>query len=602
MTKEKETGMKSTYHICAACFRYVVPFQLTGSFAAACETVEGGQPQSIWQRRVVSSKGPESDLYDYIKNELRFENETDPPGEERIGCEWTHRQGVTAKRKKARALAHLLYFPNGITGKDTTLPACREVSIADAGLVLYRNGLGFLWYELSLPLDEMNAEEVKLFQNKGKELNRRTRTCLWQKCTDRPGIGAVLGQNAAGETMYITPFSLGMWIKDLLEPVGVHFLASRAAAYESMMKSSMDGLASLANEKIVAEPYVAAKYRENEAPDKAILFTYAALIPEAMQNAADGAENEELAAIPEEGMQQDDMPQGTGDEADDVRERETLAYHLTNAYKDSYHFSSEILQEMKRPFDRVLWYATKEGAAYLAWPEQDNRRVFETVIPGKIRGDYFTLYLKTLYQSFALLLYAQQIQREIPAAHVTPITESQNTKITELFEEINLFLTKSMATSVSHIHHQSEFYIYLKKQLHVHDDVKSVTAGLNALEALQKEQRRREENERLTREWQAEQQRDREEQAERQRQEDREKESDAKIQAIMGLFALLGISSAFVDCFDFIGKFSAGGEWSQMDTATRWIEGGFFAVIGIISVVAAIFAVLAIIDAWRKKK
>jgi len=39
-----------------------------------------------------------------------------------------------------------------------------------------------------------------------------------------------------------------------------------------------------------------------------------------------------------------------------------------------------------------------------------------------------------------------------------------------------------------------------------------------------------------------------------------------------------------------------------MDTATRWIEGGFFAVIGIISVVAAIFAVLAIIDAWRKKK
>jgi uncharacterized membrane protein len=136
---------------------------------------------------------------------------------------------------------------------------------------------------------------------------------------------------------------------------------------------------------------------------------------------------------------------------------------------------------------------------------------------------------------------------------------------TQLLGEINLFLAKSMATSVSHIHHQSEFYVYLKQRLRVHEDVKSVTSGLDALASLQRKQN--------------------EEQA--------QKSSD-QIQAIMGLFALLGISSALVDGFDFITRFFDGENWSQLGIAARCIESVFMAVILIVSVVAIHFAVKAI--------
>lgn len=211
----------------------------------------------------------------------------------------------------------------------------------------------------------------------------------------------------------------------------------------------------------------------------------------------------------------------------------------------------------------MIWYATQEGAAYFAWPAEDNQQTFLKYIPGKIRRDYFTLYIKTLYQSFSLLVYAEKIQNGISI-------EKGNS---DLFAEINLFLTKSMATSVSHIHHQSEFYVYLNRQLRVKEDVESVTAGLSALEAVWTEKRNREES-----------------------------KSDAKLQAIMGLFALLGISSAFADCYGFIDELVNGQIWQNLDQLQRYMTAGFMGLIALISLLALKFSIKAVIDAFSKKE
>ena len=80
-----------------------------------------------------------------------------------------------------------------------------------------------------------------------------------------------------------------------------------------------------------------------------------------------------------------------------------------------------------------MWYATQEGAAYISWPENDNLEVFTSLIPSKMRVDYFTLYMKNLYQSFSLLLYAEKIQKEIPAVQIRQERE-ENNRISELFE------------------------------------------------------------------------------------------------------------------------------------------------------------------------
>ncbi len=83
--------------------------------------------------------------------------------------------------------------------------------------------------------------------------------------------------------------------------------------------------------------------------------------------------------------------------------------------------------------------------------------------------------------------------------------------------------------------------------------------------------------------------------------EDREKRRDEKTQAIMGLFALLGIFSAFLDGFDLVGKFSPGGEWSQLNGATLYVTIVFIAIAAIISIIATIFAVKAIIAAFKDR-
>ena len=73
--------------------------------------------------------------------------------------------------------------------------------------------------------------------------------------------------------------------------------------------------------------------------------------------------------------------------------------------------------------------------------------------------------------------------------------------------------------------------------LRIHEDVKSVTSGLNALDSLQREKLQKEESKR-----------------------------DAKVQAGVGMLSVLAIASALTDLYDFIGKFAAGTQdgWHEM--------------------------------------
>ncbi len=571
--------MGNVYDVNSSCLRYIVPFKYSGAFEDAVSKVEAqqenkpnkqGDYQKHWERRKSTLDGPESDLYGYVRNEYRFENDTDVLAEQKTGCEWLFWKSAEAEGKKGKKVKELLYYPEPIKRDNSELPKAWNISVINLGLMIFRNGLGFVWYEIEVPKKGIDSNELKRFQNIIRELNRGDASVLWEKQISNvePDFGVVLEEKPDNYRAYMIPFLLGYWVNDIVSYLNVTYLAERKNSYESMIKKSMQSVRGLPNVKISNEN--ASNVVTCNLPDKAILFTYVSFGSRTAEN--------------------------------DLENKYSLIFHITNGYKDSYHFSSEVKSEIKRPFDNAFWYATQEGAAYLSWPVADNKEVFDSLIPSKVRTDYFALYLKVLYQSFSLLVYAEKIQAEISAVNGKYLTEPLDKRITELFGEINLFLTKSMATSVSHIHHQSEFYVYLKNQLRVHDDVKSVTSGLNALDILQREQRQREESKRVQEAWQEEQRRDREAQEERAKREEREKKSDGKIQAIMGLFALLGISSALVDCFDFISKFDAeNGDFWDLLCATQGWEIAFFVVIGIISIIAIVVSVKAIFDAFRNR-
>lgn len=567
--------MGCLYDVSSTCMRYIVPFKYSGTFEEAFSSVEDQheysgcsnvEKQALWVRTkpildcledCEGVRNTESELYEYIRNEFRFKNDSGHLEEEKAGCEWLYwkskeleqindkektvdenqtgdnKKRLNKNRTSKSIIKELLYFTEKINRDCLSIPKIWNISITNLGLRIFRNGVGFVWYEIEIPSSSINSNELIKFQNIIRELNNGEASVIWEKVTTEvePLFGVVLEDN---NDTYITPFSFGYWINGVIDFLHVTYFAERKNLYIETIRKSMEnickkvqyeeGVASLSG--VINNSYCYDNICEDNLPDKAMLFTYASF----------GRRNSE----------------------DNLCDKYTLTYHLTNGYNDSYHFSEEVIAEIKRPFDNAFWYATKEGAAYLVWPEYDNKKVFDKVIPCKVRNDYFTLYLKVLYQSFSLLKYAEKIQTEIPAIDSECSAEQLYEIIRKLFSEINLFLTKSMATSVSHIHHQNEFYIYLKKQLRVHDDVKSVTAGLNALDMIERQQRDREESK-------------------------REKESDGRIQRTMNALAVLGIFSALADCCGFVANFDTNdGAYARMSERLKYFEIVCIAIIFII--------------------
>ena len=433
--------MSITYDINSMCLRYIVPFRINESFEQAYKKVESqrekirkkdkvtgekrftGEYKNVWSRKVITMDGPESDLYGYIRNEFRFDDNIKELPEQKTGCEWIFWRSDESNSKDGQKIKKLLYFPDGIFQQGKVSTQCRKILISNVGLLLFRNSLGFFWYEIKT--SQMNSRQLMLFQNRIKELNHG-HIFLWERSKTEPEYGFVCSEENGVKT-YMRPVSLGKWIQDMLSFLDISYFAERKGAYGGMLKKSRSNMKRTSYDVVCKDM----TYQDTniKSPDKTILFTYASL------------NNKNYGAT--------------------IEEKQSLVYHITNGYNASYHFSKSAVDHMKCPFDDAYWYATQEGASYLVWSSYDNSKVFSNLIPNKIRTDYFVLYLKVLYQSFSLLIYAERTQNNISAIDGKELTLSSSENVTGVFREINLFLTKSMATSVSHIHHQSDFYNYL---------------------------------------------------------------------------------------------------------------------------------------------
>ncbi|MBQ3782829.1 MAG: hypothetical protein II838_05195 [Lachnospiraceae bacterium] len=578
--------MSNKYDIDVSCLRYIVPFKYKGTFEEASSIIEKQKNDKIktdektgekyvdeeflWERKKATIAGSESDLYAYVKDELRFEENGTIVLDNKVGCEWIFVGSKTSSKKNGHGIKQLYYYSEGLqNNKDNqteiwNLPKEIKLSISDIGLCLYRNGLGFLWYEIKLPEQECDSEMLILLQNRIRELNWSKAALFWEKQVNEPRFGLVLNEKNGHKT-YLSPFSFGHWVNEMISILDVTYFAERNSAYIDMVNNSMKGLCRIRKEIICQKTDEFAledKNVQEKLPDKALLFTYGVF------------DNKSINAT------QDD--------------KKRLTYFISKGYKPSHHVSDEVSEMIKNPFDEVFWYATQEGAAYLAWPVEDNKEVFCSYISNKVKNDYYTLYLKVLYQSYSLLIYAEKIQDEV-SANATCLEKLRDSKITQLFGEIHLFLAKSMATSVSHIHHQSEFYVYLKKQLRIHDDVKSVTAGLSALESLQRELRYKEEKNRIEEERKEEKKREKEEEQKREEVEEREKKSEKKLQAIMGLLALFAIPSAFTDFNDFINAKVYNGLVTQFKLNAQMTEKVCWYIICVISLLAIVVSVKSVL-------
>jgi hypothetical protein len=478
-----------------------VPFEFDireKAFEQLCEEIDSYRDDSyafcgfkscenkyFWERQ--SLRSGEQDLYDYIVDEF---SAPEPFGDiEKAGCYWNY---VSFKEEPFS----FRYVNSNKYDEDAAL----DISISDMGLYLFRSGIGFLWYEVKFDSQKLeNSVNLITFQNQFKELNHRPGH-LW---VDASRLSAPSDMGIAG----YCPFMLGNWVAERLEFLGASFQAQRKNAYAGVLAEFCH--------KNKDELY---KIMPEYCPDKALIFTYAA------------------------------FEQSEGWEAEaDVKK---TAYYLSRGYKESYEIGEELAKQIYMPFSNVVWSASKEGCGYFAWAGEDNRRFFSGNFYEKVMNDFFLMYIRAIYQSFSLMKYAVYTSQFLPndSKLYTIVSEDSrdlSEKISEICTKINLFLVKSVATSVSHVQPQNDFYNYVCMRLRIKEDVKSVTAGMAGLNELQKEAVRQKQEELA-----------REERAERLAEEKRQREAGNRFQIGLGLLTVLATLSAIADGYGFIVGFS----------------------------------------------
>ena len=206
-------------------------------------------------------------------------------------------------------------------------------------------------------------------------------------------------------------------------------------------------------------------------------------------------------------------------------------YHLNNGYNARYAMGVDFETHLVKPFEKAYFCATAQGCGYYAIPNASNRHFYLHTKRNRVMMDYFILDILVLYQTYTVLRFTNVMEHELAAESARYLTESADTltKLKRLSTEINVFLVKSVYSSVSHISHHNEFYDYLIRKYRVRENIEGLTIGLESLQRLQesREQERLEEIE--------------------QKKAKESEHSDNRLNIGLGLISILALISAIAD-------------------------------------------------------
>ncbi len=306
----------------------------------------------------------------------------------------------------------------------------------DLGLILLRNGIGFIWYETEFKKGVSIDEYVK-FNNEFKELARTHNDKFVETVvTNKEELEKLKKERKVRkEDVKIEnkPFCLGEWLSMIIsaDALGIRFWAERTTKLG-------DG-------------------NSARIPDKALLFQYLFV-----EHATD-------------------------------QERNNLVFRVANGYDENYNAPEDIDDNLYKPFGNSCFYISNAGMACIAINNTTNADFFEHNFPGKFIRDYFFIYILRSYQSYSCAHYSRLLTKLPADEEVVNKQEMYADRLESLNGQINLFLVKSVFESVSNIHHQNGLYRYGKSALCIEEDIRSLTIGLGALEEMETEKRKQSE-------------------------------------------------------------------------------------------------------------
>ena len=138
--------------------RYIIPFSYEGNYSDASTKIN-----SNWELR--KPPDTEQDIYEYVADSLYSTEKAISESENDIGSLWVPKKGSKIR------LPRLLYI-------DSVSNEQFKIYSHEIGLSIFRNGIGFVWYDISLRhMDTSFVTDTDIiinFQNKFKELNRKS--------------------------------------------------------------------------------------------------------------------------------------------------------------------------------------------------------------------------------------------------------------------------------------------------------------------------------------------------------------------------------------------------------------------------------------------
>ncbi len=228
------------------------------------------------------------------------------------------------------------------------------------------------------------------------------------------------------------------------------------------------------------------------------------------------------------------LTEGQGYDEDELHRS---SYALANGYNYRYRMAKSVKEDFIEPFDKACWYASRGGCGYFAYvDEAEDNSFFRRVLPKRIRGDYFFMYILVLYQTYSILNYLRRLMQYYPADPKKYFEPEQAEELDIFTAEINTFLMKGMYSSVSNVNHHNVFFQYLQKRLSVKEDIESITMGVNAMAKVQRVYKEKEET-RLKAE-----------------EEKREARHGSQLNLILTVISLLSVFSALVDMHEFMNR------------------------------------------------
>ncbi len=474
---------KSDCKINSSVFRYVVPFKYGLTFEEAFKCIDDKKDE--WERKNIKDVKAEVDLFPYLNEEFYFVSNDEEITKEKQGYEWL--------LKNDKYKDFIFHNFKKDESKNDIKEYSLKFSIEESGLFLFRNNIGFFWYELKPLFDKVefneDVEKKELldilleFQYEIKELN---------------GIKSIDGSIVQSFTILEKndkkPFVFGNWINSKISELEAIYFAQRPNNYEEIC--DLIRKYEKIDKKLLGENLKQCDY----APDKALMLSFVCF---------------------NEGFKTSSA------------EKRLLAYRLANGY-DQIGISEESSYKTESPLDNEIWFSSQEGTSILVWGDTFFNKEIQ---PSRIKEAYFKLFIKIMYQSYSLSVFTSRIQEEFPTISKDNLDFETGDKITSLYWDVNNFLLKSTVTSVSYIDKHTLFYNYLKQQLRIKEDINSVSAGLEALNNLQKELFK--ENKEI----------------ESFRKEEEDKKRSGKISALMGLLTIFSLSSGLDSIRELLNTF-----------------------------------------------